>query len=108
MFSHLASLPGRTLFPGVNGHYAHEARFTIGHIELAAGAVVPVHQHPHDQISYVIEGELEFSCGSEIRVMRRGDCLIITGGIPHGCRAITGCEVIDTFTPARDDYRLQT
>lgn len=105
MFTQLDSLPARPLFPGVAGHYAHHGRFTIGHIDLDAGAVVPMHEHPHDQISYVIDGRLEFTSGGETRVMEPGACLIIPGGTLHGCRAITACRVIDTFTPIREDYR---
>ncbi|MBI4626204.1 MAG: cupin domain-containing protein [Verrucomicrobia bacterium] len=104
-YSTLATLPARNLFPGVAGRYVHEARFTIGHVALAAGAVVPIHQHPHDQISYVLEGRLEFTVGAETRVMEPGMCLIIPGGTPHGCRALTACGVLDTFTPVREDYR---
>ncbi len=104
-FSALPTLPGRTLFPGVTGRYAHAARFTTGEIDLAAGSVVPMHQHPHDQLSYIISGELEFTVGTETKIMPPGTCAIIPGGTPHGCRAVTACRVLDTFTPVREDYR---
>ena len=55
-FATLASLPAKNLFPGIAGHYAHTDRLTIGEVELAAGSLVPIHQHPHDQLSYILAG----------------------------------------------------
>lgn len=104
-FCTLASLPGRTLFPGVTGHYAHTDRFTIGDVELAAGSVVPTHQHPHEQLSYVLSGRIDFTVGGETRVMGPGDCALIPGNVPHSVRALTAARVLDTFTPVREDYR---
>lgn len=104
-FAQLSALPARTLLPGITGRYAHTARLTTGEVELAAGAVLPVHQHPHDQLSYVLTGEIEFTIGSETRVMTAGTCALIAGGTPHGCRVLTAARVLDTFTPVREDYR---
>ena len=104
-FATLASSPAKNLFPGVAGHYAHTDRLTIGEVDLAAGSLVPIHQHPHDQLSYVLSGRAEFTVGAETRVMETGTCAVISGGTPHGCRALSACRVLDVFTPARDEYR---
>jgi quercetin dioxygenase-like cupin family protein len=104
-FVHLPSAKTRDIFHGVRGRYAHAARFTVGEIDLAAGAVVASHQHPHDQFSYVVAGEVEFTIGGETQVMKAGTVAIIPGGTPHGCRAVTACRLIDAFTPMREDYR---
>jgi quercetin dioxygenase-like cupin family protein len=103
--SHLPSVPGRPLFPGVSGHYTHGDRTTVGEVILAPGAVVPMHQHPHEQMSYVVTGQLEFTVGSDKHLMNPGDCLQIPGGALHGCRAVTACRVVDIFSPVREDYR---
>src|SRR3954470_17929265 len=104
-FFHLPSLKTRPVFSGVAGRYAHDARLTVGEIDLAAGAVVASHQHPHDQLSYVISGEAEFTIGAETQVMRAGMVALIPGGTPHGCRALAACRLVDVFTPVREDYR---
>jgi quercetin dioxygenase-like cupin family protein len=103
--THLPSVSGKKLFPGVSGHYAHGDRTTVGEVILDPGAVVPMHQHPHEQVSYVVAGKLEFTVGKDVHVMEPGACLMIPGGAPHGCRAITPCKVIDIFAPVREDYR---
>jgi len=104
-FANLPALPGRAIFPGVTGRYAHEARLTVGEIELAAGATVALHQHPHDQLSYVIGGAVEFAIGPDKKILNAGECALIPGGAAHGCRAITACRLLDVFTPVREDYR---
>ncbi len=102
---HLPSIAPRHLFPGVAGRYAHGDRTTVGEVLVGADGVVPMHQHPHEQVSYVVSGQLEFTVGSDRHVMGPGDCLVIPGGVPHGCRGITACRVVDIFSPAREDYR---
>jgi quercetin dioxygenase-like cupin family protein len=104
-FVNLATTKTRQVFPGVAGRYAHEARLTVGEIDLAAGAVVAPHEHPHDQLSYVIAGEVEFTIESETQVMHPGMVALIPGGTLHGCRALTACRLVDVFTPMREDYR---
>jgi quercetin dioxygenase-like cupin family protein len=103
--THLPSLPGKKLFAGVSGHYAHGQRTTVGEVVLEPGAIVPVHQHPHEQVSYVVTGQLEFTVGADKHLMGPGACLVIPGGAPHGCRAVTACRVVDIFSPVREDYR---
>jgi quercetin dioxygenase-like cupin family protein len=104
-FANLSTSRTRNIFAGVSGRYAHAARLSVGEIDLAEGAVVALHQHPHDQLSYVVSGKVEFTIGSETELMEAGAVALIPGGIPHGCRAISACRLIDAFTPVREDYR---
>jgi quercetin dioxygenase-like cupin family protein len=104
-FAALSLAQTRNIFAGVSGRYAHAARLSVGEIDLAAGAVVASHHHPHDQLSYVVSGDVEFTIGTETKVMHPGTVAIIPGGTPHGCRAITACRLVDVFTPVREDYR---
>ncbi len=105
-FTVLASLPVKEIFGGtIRGHYAHMDRLTFGEVELATGTVLPLHQHPHEQISYVISGRFEFTVGNETQVLEPGMAAIIPSGISHGGRTLTACRVIDVFSPVREDYR---
>jgi len=104
-FVKIAALSVKNIFPGATGRYAHTDKMTLGEVDLAAGVVVPLHQRPHDQFSYVLAGRVEFTVGAETRVMEAGDCAVIPGGAKHGCRALTACRILDTFAPVREDYR---
>ena len=105
-FTTLASLPVKEIFGGtIRGHYAHLDQMTIGEVELAPGILLPMHQHPHEQISYVISGNFEFTVGDKTTILGPGMVALIPGGVVHGGRTITACRVIDIFTPVREDYR---
>ena len=101
----VADLTAKNIFAGATGRYAHTEKMTLGEIDLVADIVVPLHQHPHDQFSYVLAGRVEFTVGAETRVMNAGDCAVIPGGTRHGCRALTACRLLDAFAPVREDYR---
>ena len=105
-FTTLASLPAKEIFGGViRGHYAHLDRMTIGEVHLEPGVTLPMHEHPHEQITYVIEGRFQFTVGDETRVLEPGMAALIPGGVPHGGKTLSACRVIDLFSPVREEYR---
>jgi quercetin dioxygenase-like cupin family protein len=62
----------------------------------------PVHWHDEEQISYVIDGELEFEVAGEQRLLRRGEAVVIPPNVPHGARTHDGpCLEVDVFHPPR-------
>jgi quercetin dioxygenase-like cupin family protein len=105
-FTTLASLPAKKIFGGaVRGHYAHLDRLTLGEIVLQANTTIPLHSHPHEQVTYVIAGLFQFTVGTETQVLEPGMAALIPGGVPHGGTTLTDCRVIDVFSPVREDYR---
>lgn len=76
-------------------------------IRFKPGAIVPLHSHFHEQISYVIEGHLQFTIGeTQVRVSP-GESVHIPSNVTHGCVAEDDVFVIDTFNPPREDYLAQ-
>ena len=105
-FTTLASLPVKEIFGGtIRGHYTHLTKLTGGEVMLNAHTVVPLHQHPHEQVTYVLEGRFEFTVGDQTTLLEPGMAALIPGGVMHGGRTLTACRVLDVFSPARDDYR---
>jgi quercetin dioxygenase-like cupin family protein len=84
---------------------AMTAHMMVCEFFLERDSIVPEHQHPHDQVGYIIYGKLEFKVGDEVRICQPGDTYQIPGGIMHGARALVDTLVIDVFSPPRDDYR---
>jgi quercetin dioxygenase-like cupin family protein len=106
VFVKLTSVPERAILDGsVRGHYAHLPGMTAGEVNLDANTHVPMHVHPHEQVTYVIEGRFQFTVGEETTVLEPGMVALIPGGVLHGGETLTACRVIDVFSPARDDYR---
>jgi quercetin dioxygenase-like cupin family protein len=71
---------------------------------LEKGAVVGNHQHPHEQWTHVLEGEIEFTIDGETKLLSTGMAAFMPSNIPHSAKAITACKVIDCFLPIREDF----
>ena len=80
-------------------------RLMVVQTTLEEGAVVPAHRHPHEQITYVIEGELSMQVEGQSRVLQAGDSLLFPANLEHGATAVKRTLVIDTFSPPREDYK---
>jgi quercetin dioxygenase-like cupin family protein len=105
-FVKLVALPPKEIFEGsIIGHYAHLDRTTVGEVHLKANTVVPLHQHVHEQVTYVLEGRFEFTIGDKTTILEAGMAALIPGGVMHGGTTLTACRVFDVFAPVREDYR---
>jgi quercetin dioxygenase-like cupin family protein len=78
---------------------------TLARITLAAGAVVPRHSHPNEQIATVLfSGRLRFALGDEERVVGAGESVLIAADVPHSVEALEDSVVLDAFAPRRWDW----
>ena len=74
-------------------------------IEMEPQTEVPTHQHPHEQVGIVLEGEVLLWIGTEKRLLKSGDCFIIPSNIDHGARTeSTHTLIADIFSPVREDF----
>lgn len=101
----IKNLKPKELVPGITGYYAHGDSMTFGYVELKAGSSVPMHQHVHEQITYIIEGLLDMVIDGEQCLLGDGMYHVIPSNTPHSAIAKTDCKVIDAFNPVRDDYK---
>ena len=101
----IKDIKAKDLAPGLSGYYAHGTNMTLGLVEIKAGSNLPLHHHPHEQITYILEGQLDMTIGGEYCPLTAGMYYVIPSNIPHGAIAITDCKVIDVFNPVREDYR---
>jgi quercetin dioxygenase-like cupin family protein len=69
-----------------------------------AGAEGAPHQHPHVQATFVRSGRFRFTLGDAAREVGPGDAFVIPSGLRHGCRCLEAGELIDSFSPRRDDF----
>jgi quercetin dioxygenase-like cupin family protein len=63
------------------------------------------HSHPHEQLVYVVKGGIRFDRDGDIFDLYAGDSCVVEGGIEHQASALEASEVLDIFTPVREDYR---
>jgi quercetin dioxygenase-like cupin family protein len=65
---------------------------------------IPIHSHPHEQIGYVVEGQVEMNIGGEKAILHKGDSYCAPSNVPHGALILMPTIIIDTFSPPREDY----
>jgi len=71
---------------------------------MERGWVGARHSHPHEQLVYIIRGRIQFSAPGGTFEARMGDSFVVPGRIEHQVRAIEESEILDVFTPSREDY----
>src|SRR5262245_51796825 len=96
--------PSRELAPGVTARFAGTEHMMMSHVTMQAGAVVPLHSHPHEQVGVMLSGRGEFTIGGEKRTVTTGDAYQIPGGVTHTLTAIETLTALDVFYPPREDY----
>ena len=52
---------------------AHDGNMMAVEVNFEQGAIGPMHNHPHEQLTYVLSGEFEFTIGEEKHIVRAGD-----------------------------------
>jgi len=74
---------------------------------MAKGWVGARHSHPHEQMVYVVSGHLIFESPAGKFEATTGDSFLVPGDVPHQASALADSEVLDVFTPYREDYAPQ-
>jgi quercetin dioxygenase-like cupin family protein len=95
----------REVFPGFRAQFVHSAFMTFAHWQIKAGALLPEHAHPHEQVVNMIDGEFELTIDSTTRRLGPGCVAVIPPQATHSGKALTDCRIIDVFYPIREDYR---
>lgn len=81
-------------------------RMTMAFFRLSPGTGIPLHSHPHEQIGTVIKGSVTLVIGGKEVVVQKGGAYIIPSDVPHSGRCgNTATEVIEVFSPAREDMK---
>ncbi len=79
-------------------------REMLAQIYLKRGALVPVHSHASEQMTYVLQGALRFLVGREETIVREGEVLHIPSGVSHQIEALEDTLELDVFSPIRQDW----
>lgn len=78
-------------------------RMMISQVVLSPGFEIAAHSHDNEQIVVMLRGRAEFDLveGGVTRTVevRGGQALVLPPNLPHGCRAIEECLILDLFSP---------
>jgi quercetin dioxygenase-like cupin family protein len=71
---------------------------------MTKGWVGTRHSHPHEQMVYIVTGRIRFESPTGTIEAAPGDSFLVPSGVEHQASALEDCEVLDIFTPMREDY----
>ena len=106
-FINTSDLKSKEVIKGYVGRTIHTGSMTFMYWTVQAGAVMPQHNHLHEQIAHVLKGKFELTVDGEKQLLEPGIVAVIPPYIQHGGVAITDCELLDVFLPEREDYKFE-
>jgi len=91
--------PGIRIKAVARGESVLMTKFAMG-----AGAKLPPHAHPHEQIGCLVSGRIVLRIGGSSREMRPGDSWCVPSNAEHGADVLEDSVAIEVFSPIRADY----
>lgn len=82
---------------------AHDGKMMAVEVNFAAGAVGPMHNHPHEQLTYVLSGEFEFTIGERRASSAPAIRCISSQG---SCTAASACSPARCSIPSRRSAKI--
>jgi quercetin dioxygenase-like cupin family protein len=71
---------------------------------LKQGALVPLHAHASEQMTYVLQGAVRFVVQGQEIIVREGEVLHIPAMAPHQAEVLEDTFQLDVFSPGRPDW----
>jgi quercetin dioxygenase-like cupin family protein len=102
-----ADMPRESLKDGLERRLISGDQVMLTHVYFTAGTEVPRHEHHNEQITYILEGALQFFFGpdeEETRTVRAGEVVVIPSDLPHRAVALEDTLDVDVFAPPRQDW----
>ncbi len=101
-------MPSEQVKEGVERRTAHTEHLMIVIVDFSGGPMAepdPPHSHPHEQVTYVAEGEILFFLEGQPQRLCAGDAFVVPSGKLHTIQTLTEkARLVDSFTPIREDF----
>ncbi|GAB4278032.1 MAG: hypothetical protein Kow0080_29430 [Candidatus Promineifilaceae bacterium] len=96
----------REIVPGVRARIFWADRMMMMRVDIDAGAVVPMHQHPAEQAGFVVNGRIKFTINGQSKWLKPGDGYLIPGDAPHMAEAADQpVQLVEFFSPVREELK---
>jgi quercetin dioxygenase-like cupin family protein len=76
----------------------------MSEFRIKKGSAIPMHDHPHEQIGYIISGRMKFTAKGESFIAEPGDSWCFPGNIEHGAEILEDSVIVEVFSPVREEY----
>jgi quercetin dioxygenase-like cupin family protein len=100
-------MPRETLKDGLERRLISGDQVMVTHVYFRAGTEVPQHQHHNEQITYILDGALQFFFGpdgEQSHTVHAGEVVVIPSDLPHRAVALEDTLDVDVFAPPRQDW----
>jgi quercetin dioxygenase-like cupin family protein len=99
------SIPVERIAEGIERQMVWGDRVMVCRLTLAPHTVTAVHSHPHEQVTLVERGRVDFIVEGQRRTAAAGDVLVFPSNIQHGATMLDEEVVlVDIFSPLREDF----
>lgn len=98
----------QVIAPGRTRYITYTDRLMMAVIDFNDGPAEnpdPPHTHPHEQVTYVAEGEVLFFMAGVPTRLGPGAVVSVPPDVPHCVQPLTShARLVDVFTPIREDF----
>jgi quercetin dioxygenase-like cupin family protein len=97
----------RQVRPGIERKAFTGKGATLSLNRISPGHQPDPHSHPHEQIVYILDGEVDLVVGGETYRLGPGSLMCIPPNVEHYAKQVIGskpCLNLDVFSPARPEY----
>jgi quercetin dioxygenase-like cupin family protein len=103
-FGSFEEIGAETPYAGIARRVLTTSKATVQEYRFDAGATFPIHQHPQEQITLVLEGDLSFSADGDSHELSAGAWSVVPGDVPHGISAgPSGARFLAIVIPPRKE-----
>lgn len=91
-------------YDGIDRRVLTTSKATVQEYRFEPGASFPIHNHPQEQITVVIEGDVSFNADGDSRTLSAGEWSVVPGDVAHGVTAgPAGARFIAILVPPRKE-----
>ena len=103
-----SSVPVENIAEGIDRQMIVGENIMICRLRFDAFVITPAHRHPHEQMTFVMQGKVKFTLEDEVRIVAPGDILHFPPNHWHGATMLDEEVIlIDIFSPIREDFLEQ-
>ena len=106
LIAHANQEPVQTLPDGTERRVlSYGSNLMLVEFRFAANVASAVHSHPHEQVGYVVSGEIDFIVEGESPVrLNVGGSYYVPSNVRHNIVTFASTVLIDCFAPMRQDF----
>lgn len=91
-------------YEGIARRVMTTAKATVQEYRFEPGAAFPLHRHPQEQTTLVLEGDVSFTAGGETHELSAGAWSVVPGDVEHGITAgPAGARFLAILVPPRTE-----